>query len=246
MYQVPKQKRLHHGKFCFVNGHSCLSDLIRFKVMLNYFSTTDRHLWKKLLYVSSRRFLPSYEEHCQVGIRYWVTIAAIDVTIRIIGRIVYIHMEFVVSWIRIEIWEWGWFSVLHHSIYFKSWTIQLSTIIHSIFCVFLNHFNVCTFISCFSPYRVAVLDKVTDFLLFLGKLLIVGIVGEAFWSGNKLRSNQLLHFKPSKSSHSRLCTGIFSFFFFSGRIKGVEEATPSLNYYWVPILVREKHLQYTV
>ncbi|KAM7418613.1 hypothetical protein PAMA_015969 [Pampus argenteus] len=54
--------------------------------------------------------------------------------------------------------------------------------------------------------RVAVLDKVTDFLLFLGKLLIVGIVG------------------------------IFSFFFFSGRIKAVEQATPSLNYYWVPIL----------
>ncbi|XP_044045547.1 choline transporter-like protein 2 isoform X2 [Siniperca chuatsi] len=54
--------------------------------------------------------------------------------------------------------------------------------------------------------RVAVLDKVTDFLLFLGKLLIVGIVG------------------------------IFSFFFFSGRIKVVEDAAPSLNYYWVPIL----------
>uniref|UniRef100_A0A8C6WUK6 Choline transporter-like protein n=1 Tax=Neogobius melanostomus TaxID=47308 RepID=A0A8C6WUK6_9GOBI len=54
--------------------------------------------------------------------------------------------------------------------------------------------------------RVAVLDKVTDFLLFLGKLLIVGIVG------------------------------IFSFFFFSGRIRAVEEAAPSLNYYWVPIL----------
>ncbi|KAK1886760.1 Choline transporter-like protein 2 [Dissostichus eleginoides] len=54
--------------------------------------------------------------------------------------------------------------------------------------------------------RVAVLDKVTDFLLFLGKLLIVGIVG------------------------------IFSFFFFSGRIKAVEEAAPSLNYYWVPIM----------
>lgn len=34
------------------------------------------------------------------------------------------------------------------------------------------------------------------------------------------------------------CTGIFSFFFFSGRIKAVEEAAPSLNYYWVPILVR--------
>ncbi|KAM8879149.1 choline transporter-like protein 2 isoform 2-T2 [Spinachia spinachia] len=54
--------------------------------------------------------------------------------------------------------------------------------------------------------RVAVLDKVTDFLLFLGKLLIVGIVG------------------------------IFSFFFFSGRIRAIEEAAPSLNYYWVPIL----------
>uniref|UniRef100_A0A8C9YG40 Choline transporter-like protein n=1 Tax=Sander lucioperca TaxID=283035 RepID=A0A8C9YG40_SANLU len=54
--------------------------------------------------------------------------------------------------------------------------------------------------------RVAVLDKVTDFLLFLGKLLIVGIVG------------------------------IFSFFFFSGRIRAIEDAAPSLNYYWVPIL----------
>ncbi|KAL1005807.1 hypothetical protein UPYG_G00064220 [Umbra pygmaea] len=54
--------------------------------------------------------------------------------------------------------------------------------------------------------RVAVLDKVTDFLLFLGKLLIVGIVG------------------------------IFSFFFFSGRIKAVEQTAPTLNYYWVPIL----------
>uniref|UniRef100_A0AAQ4P255 Choline transporter-like protein n=1 Tax=Gasterosteus aculeatus aculeatus TaxID=481459 RepID=A0AAQ4P255_GASAC len=54
--------------------------------------------------------------------------------------------------------------------------------------------------------RVAVLDKVTDFLLFLGKLLIVGIVG------------------------------IFSFFFFSGRISAIEDAAPSLNYYWVPIL----------
>lgn len=31
---------------------------------------------------------------------------------------------------------------------------------------------------CSHPYRVAVLDKVTDFLLFLGKLLIVGLVGE--------------------------------------------------------------------
>uniref|UniRef100_A0A3Q3W290 Choline transporter-like protein n=1 Tax=Mola mola TaxID=94237 RepID=A0A3Q3W290_MOLML len=54
--------------------------------------------------------------------------------------------------------------------------------------------------------RVAVLDKVTDFLLFLGKLLIVGLVG------------------------------IFAFFFFSGRVKAFEDTAPSLNYYWVPIL----------
>ncbi|KAK0151371.1 Choline transporter-like protein 2 [Merluccius polli] len=56
--------------------------------------------------------------------------------------------------------------------------------------------------------RVAVLDKVTDFLLFLGKLLIVGLVG------------------------------IFAFFFFSGRVKAFEDTAPHLHYYWVPILVR--------
>ncbi|KAJ7992695.1 hypothetical protein DPEC_G00281350 [Dallia pectoralis] len=54
--------------------------------------------------------------------------------------------------------------------------------------------------------RVAVLDKVTDFLLFLGKLLIVGLVG------------------------------IFAFFFFSGKVKAFENTAPTLNYYWVPIL----------
>ncbi|XP_074835566.1 choline transporter-like protein 2 isoform X2 [Carettochelys insculpta] len=54
--------------------------------------------------------------------------------------------------------------------------------------------------------RVAVLDKVTDFLLFLGKLLIVGSVG------------------------------ILAFFFFTQRIKLVQDTAPPLNYYWVPIL----------
>uniref|UniRef100_A0A8C3AQZ0 Choline transporter-like protein n=1 Tax=Cyclopterus lumpus TaxID=8103 RepID=A0A8C3AQZ0_CYCLU len=54
--------------------------------------------------------------------------------------------------------------------------------------------------------RVAILDKVTDFLLFLGKLLIVGLVG------------------------------IFAFFFFSGRVKAFENTAPNLHYYWVPIL----------
>nr|XP_034956982.1 choline transporter-like protein 2 [Zootoca vivipara] len=55
--------------------------------------------------------------------------------------------------------------------------------------------------------RVAVLDKVTDFLLFLGKLLIVGSVG------------------------------ILAFFFFTHRIKVIQDTAPPLNYYWVPILV---------
>ncbi|XP_062920880.1 choline transporter-like protein 5 isoform X1 [Mobula hypostoma] len=53
--------------------------------------------------------------------------------------------------------------------------------------------------------RVAVLDKVTDFLLFLGKLLIVGGVG------------------------------VLAFFFFTRRITIIAEEAPSLNYYWVPL-----------
>ncbi|XP_075433568.1 choline transporter-like protein 2 isoform X2 [Ascaphus truei] len=54
--------------------------------------------------------------------------------------------------------------------------------------------------------RVAVLDKVTDFLLFLGKLLVVG------------------------------CVGILAFFFFTHRIRIVQDTAPDLNYYWVPIM----------
>ncbi|XP_073724105.1 choline transporter-like protein 5-B isoform X6 [Misgurnus anguillicaudatus] len=54
--------------------------------------------------------------------------------------------------------------------------------------------------------RVAVLDKVTDFLLFLGKLLISGSVG------------------------------VLAFFFFTRRIPVIQEEVPSLNYYWVPLL----------
>ncbi|XP_072005616.1 choline transporter-like protein 2 isoform X2 [Engystomops pustulosus] len=54
--------------------------------------------------------------------------------------------------------------------------------------------------------RVAVLDKVTDFLLFLGKLLVVG------------------------------CVGILAFFFFTKRIQIIQDTAPTLNYYWVPIL----------
>ncbi|XP_004621349.2 choline transporter-like protein 4 isoform X2 [Sorex araneus] len=56
--------------------------------------------------------------------------------------------------------------------------------------------------------RVVVLDKVTDLLLFFGKLLVVGGVG------------------------------VLSFFFFSGRIRGLGKdfENPSLNYYWLPIM----------
>ncbi|XP_038640558.1 choline transporter-like protein 2 isoform X2 [Scyliorhinus canicula] len=54
--------------------------------------------------------------------------------------------------------------------------------------------------------RVIVLDKVTDFLLFLGKLLIVGGVG------------------------------VLGFFFFTNRISMFEDRAPALNYYWIPLL----------
>ncbi|KAJ7993555.1 hypothetical protein DPEC_G00273620 [Dallia pectoralis] len=54
--------------------------------------------------------------------------------------------------------------------------------------------------------RVAVLDKVTDFLLFLGKVLISGGVG------------------------------VLAFFFFTRKIPFIQEEAPSLNYYWLPLL----------
>ncbi|XP_047239413.1 choline transporter-like protein 4 [Girardinichthys multiradiatus] len=56
--------------------------------------------------------------------------------------------------------------------------------------------------------RVVVLDKVTDILLFFGKLLVVGGVG------------------------------VLSFFFFSGRIRfpGDTFQSENLNYYWMPII----------
>ncbi|XP_037105545.1 choline transporter-like protein 5 [Syngnathus acus] len=54
--------------------------------------------------------------------------------------------------------------------------------------------------------RVAVLDKVTDFLLFLGKLLIAGTVGA------------------------------LAFFFFTRKIPFIKGQAPTLNYYWVPLV----------
>ncbi|KAM9350010.1 choline transporter-like protein 5-A [Symphorus nematophorus] len=54
--------------------------------------------------------------------------------------------------------------------------------------------------------RVAVLDRLTDFLLFLGKVLIAGGVG------------------------------VVAFFFFTRKITVTQENVPNLNYYWVPLL----------
>ncbi|XP_031441993.1 choline transporter-like protein 4 [Clupea harengus] len=56
--------------------------------------------------------------------------------------------------------------------------------------------------------RVVVLDKITDLLLFFGKLLVVGGVG------------------------------VLSFYFFSGRIQapGSSFQASALNYYWMPII----------
>ncbi|XP_070830724.1 choline transporter-like protein 5-A [Chaetodon trifascialis] len=54
--------------------------------------------------------------------------------------------------------------------------------------------------------RVTVLDRVTDFLLFLGKVLIAGGVG------------------------------VIAFFFFTRKIPVMQEEVPNLNYYWVPLL----------
>lgn len=54
--------------------------------------------------------------------------------------------------------------------------------------------------------RVAVLDRVTDFLLFLGKVLIAGGVG------------------------------VVAFLFFTREIPVIQEEVPNLNYYWIPLL----------
>jgi choline transporter-like protein 2/4/5 len=57
---------------------------------------------------------------------------------------------------------------------------------------------------------VAVVDKVTDFLLFIGKVMVVGGVST------------------------------LAFFYFSGRIAPLSNVVglPQLNYYLVPVIVR--------
>ncbi len=82
--------------------------------------------------------------------------------------------------------------------------------------------------------RVVVLDKVTDLLLFFGKLLVVGGVGERCWWSDSHRIWEL------KLMTSGLISGVLAFFFFSGRIQtpGTTFETAALNYYWMPIIVR--------
>ncbi|XP_042214681.1 choline transporter-like 2 isoform X3 [Homarus americanus] len=55
--------------------------------------------------------------------------------------------------------------------------------------------------------RVVVLDKVTDFLLFIGKMVVVGIIGVA------------------------------SFFIFSGEVKIMKGYLPEMNYYLTPVII---------
>ncbi|KAK7076338.1 hypothetical protein SK128_014359 [Halocaridina rubra] len=55
--------------------------------------------------------------------------------------------------------------------------------------------------------RVVVLDKVCDFLLFIGKIVVVGIVG------------------------------IASFFIFSGEVPGIRDNLPEMNYYLTPVII---------
>ncbi|XP_050412083.2 choline transporter-like protein 2 isoform X1 [Patella vulgata] len=55
--------------------------------------------------------------------------------------------------------------------------------------------------------RVVVIDKVTDFLLFVSKLVVVAL------------------------------TGVAAFFFFDGRITFLTQYTPTLNFYFVPIII---------
>ncbi|XP_064650340.1 choline transporter-like protein 2 isoform X2 [Lineus longissimus] len=55
--------------------------------------------------------------------------------------------------------------------------------------------------------RTVVVDKVSDFVLFVSKMVVVGLVGAA------------------------------AYFFFDGRIPFLNNYTPSLNYYFVPVIV---------
>lgn len=100
------------------------------------------------------------------------------------------------------------------------------------------------------PCRVAVLDKVTDFLLFLGKLFISGSVGEFYPPSFIFSSKNKRTLAKWCTTSSLLCLffffiwplccfpGALAFFFFTRKIPIFQEEVPSLNYFWVPPLVR--------
>lgn len=94
---------------------------------------------------------------------------------------------------------------------------------------------------------MVVLDKVTDLLLFFGKLLVVGGVGKGPGAvGTEGRCAGQLKRWPQRSSTNpqNYSTGVLSFFFFSGRIQGLgrDFKSPHLNYYWLPIMVSDSPL----
>lgn len=92
------------------------------------------------------------------------------------------------------------------------------------------------------PHRVVVLDKVTDLLLFFGKLLVVGGVGKGPYRVHSVRcplGREKGVFSGTAMTLGLSPAGVLSFFFFSGRIKGLGKdlENPNLNYYWLPIMV---------
>ena len=103
----------------------------------------------------------------------------------------------------------------------------------------------------------------TDFLLFLGKVLIAGSVGESLQktyifvlvTSNRFSLRLLREFILSLTEISqrykylmkRICgylqcclcvSGVIAFFFFTHKMPIFQEEVPTLHYYWVPLLVR--------
>ncbi|KAK1788942.1 hypothetical protein P4O66_015855, partial [Electrophorus voltai] len=89
--------------------------------------------------------------------------------------------------------------------------------------------------------RVVVLDKVTDLLLFFGRLLVVGGVGKRECLCSE-RQDMVAVFDQCGQNGEELISYItacvLAFYFFSGRlvIPGVSFTASALNYYWMPII----------
>lgn len=136
--------------------------------------------------------------------------------------------------------------------YFKRQGAGSKVLIGFVSWCWLAEFEEC-FTDVFTHDRVVVLDKVTDFILFLGKLIIVGLVGKfpnLDWLYNTELNIRFKYYWQSWTTFwwntsSGFLTplffpGIFAFFFFSGHTDAFKGAAPSLHYYWVPILVSDR------